>query len=130
MNNPETFFLGGLILTIIGIFGVVISAYFVATRPKKDENSTMKIIGLVLSIVLSLTGGGLLTYYYFKSDGTCALNELAQNIRNQEYISNLPSEMALPTAPAASASPAPYKTALQPPVNYNINVNHQPQKPV
>jgi hypothetical protein len=114
MNKPEPFFWGGVSLTILGLVGTGVSAYFVATKRKNDENETVKTVSLVLSIVLTLIGGALLFYYYMPDSSSCGLAEqLPENIQT-EYPSTL--EQA---APAPSGAP----------VSFQINVN-QPQKPV
>ena len=125
MNKSEAILWGGAILSIIGIVGTGVSAYFVATRPKNDKNSTGKIVGLILSILLSIVGVALLLYRFegVGCDGDCPL---------EQYPQGVPDVVPAPTpvpVPAPVQAPAPIPS--QGPVNFNISVN-QPavQKPV
>jgi hypothetical protein len=116
MNKPEPFFWGGVSLTILGLVGTGVSAYFVATKPKNDNNETVKTVSLVLSIVLTLIGAALLFYYYMPDTSSCSLAEqLPENIQT-EYPTDV-----------APAPPAPPPGA---PVSFQINVNQPAQKPV
>jgi len=120
MNKPEPFLWIGAILTIVGLAGTGISAYYVATKPNNDHNSTAKTIGLVSSIVLLLIGIVLMVYYYkgylLDSTGQCPLEQMAENIQYQpQGVPDIP-----PPLPSNQASP----------MNVNITMNQPPQKPV
>ena len=126
MNKPEPFFWGGVILTILGLTGTGISAYFVATRPKNDKDSTGKTIGLVFSIVMALIGIALLVYYkmgyILDGSGQCPLEQLSENLQTQ-YPSA--SELAAP-APTPINIPAAAPVSAPAPMNVNITMNQKP----
>lgn len=118
MNSPEPFLWGGVILSILGLAGTGVSAYFVATKSKNEKDSAGKIIGLVFSIVLALIGIALLVYYYKGNlmgggGGECPLEQMAA-----EYPQVLPD-----VAPPPLPMPVPAPVSSQAPVNFNINVN-------
>lgn len=129
MNKSEAILWGGAILSIIGIVGTGVSAYFVATRPKNDKNSTGKIVGLVLSILLSIVGVALLLYHFegykLEAAGTCPLEQYPQG------VPDVVSDVVPVPAPAPVQAPVQAPIPSQGPVNFNISVN-QPavQKPV
>jgi len=128
MNKPEPFFWGGVILSVLGLAGTGVSAYFVATRPKNDKDSTAKTVGLVLSIVMALVGMALLVYYkmgyMLDEPGQCPLEQLSENLQTQ-----YPSAGDLP-APAPLPAPLPAPVAAPPPNSAVFNINVNPQKPV
>jgi hypothetical protein len=129
MNKPEPFFWGGVILTGLGLVGTGVSAYFVATKPKKDKNATSKTVGLILSIVMALIGIALLVYYKMGSTwdgaGECPLEQLSENLQTQYPPAG---NLAAP-APAPMQAPAPV-VAPPPPQGAVFNINVNPQKPV
>ena len=122
MNNPDPFLLGGVILSILGLVGTGVSAYFVATKPKNDKTSPGKIFGLVFSIVLTLIGIAFLVYHYKGNlmgggGGECPLEQMAT-----EYPQVLP-DVAPPPVPAPVPVPVAAPVSSQAPVNFNISVN-------
>lgn len=129
MNKPEPFFWGGVILSVLGLAGTGVSAYFVATKPKNDKDSLAKTLGLFFSILLALVGMGLLVYYKMGNvmgdSGQCPLEQLSENLQTQ-----YPSAGDIPPVNIPAPAPVPAPVSAPPPNSAVFNINVNPQKPV